>query len=169
MRSDTLKNDGGTMRKNHLLSILFLLIFPALLQAAKTLDIYVIDTEGGKALLIVSPSGHSMLVDTGFPGNNDRDTNRILEAARAAGVKKLDFLVVTHYDLDHVNNVPATLARLPAATFIDHGPPIVGDPNTARAVAAYLGVAAKAKRVIVKPGDKIPLKGVDVLVMTSAM
>jgi hypothetical protein len=87
-----------------LFSIFFLLMFPALLEAAKLLEIFVIDTEGGKALLIVSPSGQSMLVDTGFPGNNDRDTNRIVEAVRAAGIKKLDFLVVTHYDLDHVNN-----------------------------------------------------------------
>ena len=65
------------MKKNHLFSVFLLLMFPALLQAAKTLEIYVIDTEGGKSLLIVSPSGRSMLVDTGFPGNNDRDTNRI--------------------------------------------------------------------------------------------
>jgi competence protein ComEC len=156
------------MKKNHLFSVFFLLMFPALLQAAKTLEIYVIDTEGGKSLLIVSPSGQSMLVDTGFPGNNDRDTNRIVEAARAAGVKKLDFLVVTHYDLDHVNNVPATVAKIPVATFIDHGTPVVGDPGTTKAVAAYLDVAAKAKRIIVKPGDKIPFQDVDVLVVTSA-
>jgi len=156
------------MKKRHLLAITLFLLFPALLHAAKTLDMYVIDTEGGKALLIVSPSGQSMLVDTGFPGNNERDTNRIMEAVRAAGVKKLDFLVVTHYDLDHVNNVPATAAKIPVATFVDHGPPIVEDPITAKAVAAYLDVAAKAKRIIVKPGDRIPLKGVDVLVVTSA-
>jgi len=156
------------MKKIHLLAVTAFLLFPALLYAAKTLDVYVIDTEGGKALLIVSPSGQSMLVDTGFPGNNDRDTNRIVEAVRAAGIKKLDYLVVTHYDLDHVNNVPATVARIPAATFIDHGPPIVADPNTTKAVAAYLDIAAKAKRIIVKPGDKIPIKGVDVLVVTSA-
>ncbi len=157
------------MEKNHLLFILLLLMFPALLQAEKTLDIYVIDTEGGKAMLIVSPSGQSMLVDAGFPGYKDRDTNRIVEAAQAAGVKKLDFLVVTHYDLDHVNNVPSTVAKIPVDTFIDHGPAVVADPGTTRAVAAYLDVAAKAKRVIVKPGEKIPLQGVDVLVVTSAM
>jgi beta-lactamase superfamily II metal-dependent hydrolase len=156
------------MKKDHLLTFVFFLLFPALLPAAKTLEIYVIDTEGGKALLIISPSGQSMLVDTGFPGNNDRDTNRIVEAVRVAGVKRLNFLLVTHYDLDHVNNVPATAAKIPVDTFIDHGPPIVADPNTTKAVAAYLDVAAKAKRVIVKPGDRIPFKGVDVLVVTSA-
>ena len=79
------------MKKTHLFSIFFLLMFPSLLQAAKTLEIYVIDTEGGKAMLIVSPSGRSMLVDTGFPGNNDRDTNRIVEAARTAASRNSFF------------------------------------------------------------------------------
>ena len=36
--------------------------------AQKPLDIYFIDVEGGQATLIVSPSGESMLVDTGYPG-----------------------------------------------------------------------------------------------------
>ena len=157
------------MKRALLLSIAVFCLVPAFLPAAKTLEMYVIDTEGGKALLLISPSGQSMLVDTGFPGNNDRDTNRIEEAVKAAGIKKLDFLLVTHYDLDHVNNVPSTVARIPVATFIDHGPAVVSDPNTTKAVAAYLDIAAKAKRIIVKPGDKIPFKGVDVFVVTSAM
>ena len=68
--------------KTFLLSALLVLSLSFVLSAAKTLDMYVIDTEGGKALLIVSPSGQSMLIDTGFPGYNDRDTNRIVEAAQ---------------------------------------------------------------------------------------
>jgi beta-lactamase superfamily II metal-dependent hydrolase len=129
---------------------------------------YAIDTEGGKALLLVSPSGQSMLIDGGFPGFDDRDAIRVEEAARRAGVKRLDFLVVTHYDLDHVGNVPAIAARLPVAHFIDHGPSIARSPRSARMVAAYLDLAAKAKRTVVAPGDRIPFEGVDVLVLTSA-
>ena len=138
------------------------------LLGAETLDMIIIDTEGGKALLIVSPAGESMLIDAGFPGYNDRDAIRIEEAAKAVGVKRFDFLVVTHYDLDHVNNVPATVARIPAVTFVDHGPAAVNDPGTTAAVKAYDEVVAKAKHRVVKPGDKIPFKGVDVLVVTSA-
>jgi competence protein ComEC len=136
--------------------------------AAKTLDIYIVDTEGGKAIILLSPSGRTMLVDAGFPGNNDRDAIRIEEAARAAGVKQFDFLVVTHYDLDHVNNVPATVARIPAVTFVDHGKAVVDNPGTTKAVAAYDELVAKAKHLVVKPGDRIPFAGVDVLVITSA-
>jgi len=106
--------------KRFLSLLLFVVVLAPAFPADGTLDMYAIDTEGGKALLLVSPSGQSMLIDGGFPGFNDRDAIRVEEAARAAGVKQLDFLVVTHYDLDHVNNVPAIAARLPVAHFIDH-------------------------------------------------
>ncbi len=155
--------------KHFPLIALLLALFVSALPAAKTLDMYVIDTEGGKAILLISPSGQTMLVDAGFPGYNDRDANRIEEAAKAAGVTKFDYLVVTHYDLDHVNNVPATVAKIPAVTFVDHGPAVVTDPGTTRAVAAYDQLVAKAKHIVVKPGDKIPFAGVDVLVVTSAL
>ncbi|MCL6546427.1 MAG: MBL fold metallo-hydrolase [Bryobacteraceae bacterium] len=151
-----------------ILAVFLLLAFFALcLPAAKTLDMYVVDVEGGKALILISPGGQSMLIDAGFPGFNDRDAIRIEEAAKAAGIFKFDYLVVTHYDSDHVNNVPATVARIPAAVFADHGTPVVKDPGTLKAVAAYEEVAAKGKHIVVKPGDKIPFGPVDVLVVTS--
>lgn len=156
------------MKKKLCLSALLVLLFSSASFAAKTLDMYVIDTEGGKALLLITPSGQSMLVDAGFPGFNNRDAIRIEEAAKAAGIKKFNFLVVTHYDMDHVNNVPATVARIPADTFMDHGPAVAKDPITTKAVAAYLEAASKARRIVLAPGDKIPIKGLDVLVVTSA-
>jgi competence protein ComEC len=154
--------------KKALLLVLFCLISTAAFPAGKTLDMWVIDTEGGKAVLIVSPAGQSMLIDTGFPGNNDRDTNRILEACQLAGVKKLDILVTTHYDLDHVSNTPSLVAKMPVALFVDHGAPVVSDERTLAAVKAYDDLWAKAKHMVVKPGDKIPFAGVDVQVLASA-
>ena len=59
----------------------------------KPLQIYVVDTEGGKATLFVSPPGRSLLIDTGNPGG--RDTDRIMEVIADAGVKKIDYLI-TH-------------------------------------------------------------------------
>lgn len=146
--------------------IVFLLVAAAL--PARDLEMYVVDTEGGKALLIISPSGQSMLLDAGFPGYNGRDTGRIVEAARAAGVKQFDYLVVTHYDLDHVANVPDTVSRIPARVFVDHGPTADSNPRSRKTVEAYEQLAAKAKRLSVKPGDRIPIKGLDVLVVASA-
>jgi competence protein ComEC len=159
---------GGENMKRALFLALFLPMLAPAFPASRNLEMYVIDTEGGKALLLISPSGQSMLIDGGFPGFNGRDVIRIEEAARAARVKRLDFLVVTHYDSDHVDNVPAIVARLPVVNFIDHGSSVANDPRRIEAVAAYLGVANRAKRTIVGAGDRIFFKGVDVQVLTSA-
>ena len=54
--------------------VLFLAICATLLPAqTRNLDIYWIDVEGGAATLIVTPSGQSLLVDTGNATPDDRD------------------------------------------------------------------------------------------------
>ena len=73
----------------------------------KPLEIYVVDTEGGKATLFVSPAGQSLLIDSGNPGM--RDTDRIMEVISAAGVKQIDFLLSTHYHVDHWLGLPGML------------------------------------------------------------
>jgi len=156
------------MKKILFLSSLMVLLSWVLPAASKTFDMYVIDVEGGKSLLLVSPSGESMLIDTGFPGNDDRDAKRIAEAVKAANLKQVDHLVTSHYDGDHAGNVTATAAKVPFKNFYDHGDPAVKDPRTAEVVRQYLAVAEKGKRTVVKPGDKIPFKGIDVLVLTAA-
>jgi len=142
------------------------LLFASALTAAKTLDIYVVDVEGGKALLLVSPSGESMLIDAGNPGSNDRDAIRIVETCKAAGVTKIDYMVVSHYDGDHVANVPTLMQRISAVTFVDHGENV--QQNAIKTYAAYMALVAKGKHLVVKPGDKIPIKGFDAFVVTSA-
>jgi len=148
------------------LVILLTFLTVAALPAAK-LDMWAVDVEGGKSLLIVSPSGQSMLIDTGFPGSNDRDTTRIVEACQAAGVKKIDILLTSHYDMDHVGNVVSFVSKMPVELFVDHGPASVNDRMTTASVQAYNELWAKARHLVVKPGDKIPFAGVDVLVVTS--
>jgi len=135
------------------------------LSAAKTLDMYVIDVEGGKSMLLVSPSGESMLIDA----SGARDAPRIAEACKAAGLKKIDYMVVSHYDGDHVGGVPALSALIPMVNFVDHGANVQLDsPGYVKNVDAYLALAAKGKRIVVKAGDRIPIKGFDVLVVMAA-
>jgi glyoxylase-like metal-dependent hydrolase (beta-lactamase superfamily II) len=86
----------------------------------KPLEIYVPDVEGGKSSLWVTPSGQTLLIDTGSPG--DRDSGRIVDAMAAAGVTKIDFLLLTHYHVDHVGGLKDLVAKIPPiAHFYDHG------------------------------------------------
>jgi len=134
---------------------------------SRTLDIYWVDVEGGAATLIIAPSGESVLVDTGFPGNDDRDAKRIHAAATAAGLSKIDNLVITHFHTDHAGGVPALSKLLPIGKIWDHGESIeASQPNGATLWKDYLAAAGN-RRTVVKPGDKIPLKGVDITVVSA--
>src|SRR5712671_4755994 len=110
----------------------FGVLLAASLPAAKTLDVYFVDVEGGQATLIVSPSGQSMMVDTGWPGFNNRDADRIAAAAKLAGVKQVDYLVITHFHTDHAGGVPQLAAKLPFRNFVDHGESIEHDAGGTR-------------------------------------
>src|SRR5271166_5659878 len=71
-------------------------------QPQKTLQIFFVDVEGGQATLFVTPAGQAMLIDTGWPGNDGRDADRIVAAAKKAGINKIDFVLITHFHTDHV-------------------------------------------------------------------
>jgi beta-lactamase superfamily II metal-dependent hydrolase len=150
-------------------AVLPLLVLSAasLLPAARNLEIYFIDVEGGQATLIVSPSKQSMLVDAGWPGLNSRDANRIAAAAKKAGVKEIDYLVITHYHSDHVGGVPQLVARMPVKTFVDHGASVEHGGDADRLYHAYLKARDAGSHLEVKPGDKVPMKGLDVTVLTA--
>jgi beta-lactamase superfamily II metal-dependent hydrolase len=124
--------------------------------------------EGGQATLVVSPSGESMLVDAGWPGRNGRDADRIIAAAKKAGVKKIDYLVVTHYHTDHVGGVPQLADKFPIRVYVDHGDNFETGKQADELMRPYLAYREKAKHIVVKPGDKIPLKGVNVDVVSAA-
>jgi hypothetical protein len=136
---------------------------PAPKAQAGKLSMYWIDTEGGASTLIVSPSGESLLIDTGFP-TDDRDAKRIFAAARQAGLDHIDHLVISHWHADHEGGLAAFAKMMPISKFYDHGDTV--SPEDRVRLEDYKKVAGN-KRVIVKPGDKIPVKGLDVLVVTS--
>lgn len=136
----------------------------------KDLRVYFVDVEGGQSTLFVTPAGDSLLVDTGWPGNNGRDANRIVEAAKQAGVHKITCVVITHYHTDHVGGVPQLVARIPVGTFVDHGPlRETNDMPTLQGHTAYEKVLArgKYKHILAKPGEVLSIGGMRVEVVSA--
>jgi competence protein ComEC len=136
----------------------------------KTLQVYFVDVEGGQATLFVTPAGESLLIDTGWPGNDGRDADRIVAAAKDAGISKLDFVLITHFHTDHGGGAPQLASRIPVKTFIDHGENREStDQPTAEAWQAYqkLLSSGKYKHIVAKPGMDLPIHGMRVTVISS--
>ena len=127
----------------------------------RNLEFYWIDVEGGASTLIVTPSGESLLFDTGW---NERDAKRIYAAAQQAGLKKIDALVLSHYHSDHAGGLNALTKLIPIDRYYGRNDEI--EPVNQQWLDSFR-TAAAGKRTIVKPGDAIPLKGVAVTVVAS--
>jgi competence protein ComEC len=142
---------------------------PATLAGAtKPLEIYFIDVEGGQATLIASPGGPSLLIDTGWSGFDGRDAGRIISVARAAGLKQIDYVLITHYHRDHVGGVPELARQIKIGTFVDHGPNMEDSDDSRKLYADYQKAIGQSKHFVLKPGDQLPLKGIKVQTLTAA-
>src|SRR5579871_5766835 len=162
-------------RAAHPLIIFVLCVFCSALllaqkQPASTLDVYVIDVEGGNATLFVSPSGESLLIDTGNAGAAAvRDASRIMDALRDSGVRQIDHLIITHWHGDHFGGLAELASKVPVREFIDHGPNVQpGELADKFLQTTYPQLYAQAKHTVAKPGDRISMSGIDVRVVTSA-
>ena len=170
------------MRLMLLAACAFLTVENVTAAPAKTLDIYFIDVEGGQSTLLVTPKRQSFLIDTGWAGSGipgskpgdpaqSRDANRIVAAARDAGIKQIDYLLITHFHTDHDGGVVELAQLMPIRHFIDHGSlpeEAQRDAATKAAFEAYLPIRNKAPHTEPKPGDRIPLSGIHATIVTSA-
>ena len=148
-----------------------ILALAALGSAAKTLEMYFIDVEGGQSTLIVTPAGESLLIDAGYAGSEGRDPSRIMAAVRDAGIERIDYLLITHFHPDHAGGVPDLASRIPIGTFIDYGGPL-GTPYgtdrmTVRSFGAYERVRDPEHHLQPQPGDRLPLKGIEADVVSA--
>jgi len=152
------------------LSFFFAWIFAgsALLCAApKALEAYFIDVEGGQATLFVTPAGQSLLIDTGWGYNAYRDANRIVAAAKLAKIKKIDYVLITHYHSDHVGGVPQLISKMPIGTLIEHGPNREDTNASNHLVDEYKAATTSVPRITATPGERLPIKGVDLTVVSA--
>jgi beta-lactamase superfamily II metal-dependent hydrolase len=158
------------MRAASILLLVLVLSLAVFAQVSKTLEIYLIDVEGGNATLFVPPSRESLLIDTGNGGTAAaRDAARIMAAMKDAGITQIDHLITTHWHGDHFGAMAELASKVTIKEFIDHG------ANVQPAAAAdeflkttYPQLYSKAKHTVVKPGDKIPISGLDWRIVTSA-
>src|SRR5260221_1406182 len=153
------------------------LIVPAF-AADGTLKIVSIDVEGGGGTLFVTPEGKSLLIDTGWPSgagllpSPDGAKNsavRIAAAAKKLGLSKIDYLIITHYHMDHVGGVMDLVKRIPVDTFIDHGPnaehlgpgekvpPDLAGGAPDQLYPKYLETIKGHKHIVAKPGQVIAI------------
>jgi competence protein ComEC len=150
-------------------------------ETHQTLQIYFIDVEGGQSTLIVTPERHSLLIDTGWAGagggfrpgdpHKARDANRILAAARDAGITQIDYLLITHFHVDHDGGVTELAQLMPIRTFVDHSAPSAEaertSPETKEGYEAYLKVRSHGAHLQPVPGERVPLKDVEAIVVSS--
>ena len=153
----------------------------AIAQAAQApLRIIAIDVEGGAATLYVTPEGKSLLVDTGWPSAYPKvghSSERIVVAAKSMGLKHIDYVLVTHYHIDHVGGVAELIGKFPLGTFLDHGPnretpsadadPAVAWMQTNAQYPAYVHLVAGHARRILRPGDRLRIGSLQLTTVTS--
>jgi competence protein ComEC len=147
---------------------ILLLVSSAPGARARPLEIIFIDVEGGQSTLIVSPSGQSLLIDTGWRGFEGRDADRIAQAARAAKIKRIDYLLITHYHRDHVGGVQQLAGQMKILNFLDHGPNTEDSKTTKEDYSDYVKAIQQGEHMVLKAGDTVPIKGLSVKVLTAA-
>ena len=174
---------GGTLAVMRLRSLRNATVFPLTFAAAlgggafgistsprASLQIYFVDVEGGQATLYVAADKHSLLIDTGWPDFNGRDADRIAAAGKAAGLDHIDYVLLTHYHVDHTGGVPQLVAKIPVKTFIDHGPNReTTDDYTVKVAEAYQKVLGSGsyEHIVAHPGDTLPIPGMHVTAVSA--
>ena len=139
--------------------IILLNCFNHSVLAKSTLDIYFPDMMGGTAILIVTPLGESVLIDTGHEKPKHRDAERIYEVIRLAELLQIDYIITTHFHSDHYGGLFQLSEMISIKNYYDKGkpPPEITKPSIHSMYSRYKEIT-KGKRKTLHPGDEIALK-----------
>jgi len=142
----------------------------------RELDIYFVDVMGGAATVLVTGEGESVLVDSGWPGFDDRDPKRIVHVLKnCAGCDHLDHLVTTHWHRDHFGGVDGLTRLIRIDHFWDRGLPEDSDstldfpdgPTDKDPLGVAYRKASAGKRKALRPGTTLPLSRLKAVVLAS--
>jgi len=150
-------------------ALILVLLFPftgftwrlALADPPDTLVVTFLDIGQGDAILIQAPGGISMLVDAGpvIPADPkrgwagwDAGLEVILPVLRARGIRRLDYMVLTHPDLDHAGGGAAVLREMPVGAVL-----YSGERSSESAFGQAMIEAARRRIPVHRPiaGDRI--------------
>jgi competence protein ComEC len=131
---------------------------------AGTLSVHFIHVGQGTSVLVVGPTGETLLYDT---GNWNDDGEHVLDYLRAHDIDRIDALVTSHADADHIGG---------HAEVIDYyeteadGVGAVYDPGIAagsQTYEAYLDAVERHDVTLFRTlaGDRIPMAGASVRVL----
>jgi len=144
---------------------------------------YFVDVGSGNAAFVVAPSGEVMMLDAG----PTRAADRILAFMEQNGIRKIDWLVVSHFEDDHMGAAARIAEKVPILHFVDHGESVVYGKDDEwwkdrrgfwfregmgrqydQSYDIYRTARERARHIVVKPGDRVPIPGLEVVVVSGA-
>lgn len=100
------------------------------------LTVYALDIGQGDSLLIVSPTGKTVLIDTGDQGNEQTVLNALISHA---GGKKIDLFIASHPHADHIGSAAGIISASTVAKVLDSN-----YPYTTKTYENYLAAVQKS-------------------------
>ncbi len=112
----------------------------------------VLDVDQGQAVLIVAPDGSAALIDAGR--SQARVREEVVPYARSLGVTRLEYLILSHPDQDHVGGMPAALTSFTVANWVDPGIPTT---NQTYEESVELVLDEDIPAILARQGETLPL------------
>ena len=119
-------------------------------EHSNEMKVHFINVGQGDSILVQAPNGKNLLVDGGTKASG----KDVVEYLQTQGVEKLDYVVATHPDADHIGGLHAVLHSISINNFVDSG-----KVHTTQTYEEMLKLILDKNIPFIVPniGDEIPL------------